>query len=427
MRNSSINENSDFKDDFANILQAVTFKDAESKVHQIKYRQGDNRYTNYFRNFKYFYEMAEELSPTQLKNVAKTITKKCEIIEVKSWNVEQAINMFNSLNSDGLPLRDADIISAQLYAKASKDEVSDEFNKLWKDLLQLTGELDKQGIATIDTILLQHMYYERASRKEILTEGGSIDVTTPGVRRYFKDINSDLLNHPIDLSEKMVSLARKWLKLTDYPLAQTLFKFNRNAKTFFAGYLYRFEEDALSEDNTRVVLECMLRLFAILEVVDVGFSSNCFKTFLFGEEIKFLDPTVAVSEIKEDFDKHIAKNWEKEDIKTALLVSESQALVYLNELLFAREHIMSFRIGEKCDIEHIMPTSGKSLAAIRNDAGFNNIEDFEATANKLGNKILLEAKINRGLGNDWFRWKVTSSLNDKTGYIDSKYPFAQCS
>lgn len=54
-------------------------------------------------------------------------------------------------------------------------------------------------------------------------------------------------------------------------------------------------------------------------------------------------------------------------------------------------------------------------------AGYNRFYDF---VNKLGNKVLLEEKINRTIGNEWFRTKVSTKLADKTGYIDSNYPIA---
>ena len=58
--------------------------------------------------------------------------------------------MFNSLNSDGLPLYDSDIISAKLYAEAEKSKVGDEFTKRWKELIELIDELKQSGIANID-------------------------------------------------------------------------------------------------------------------------------------------------------------------------------------------------------------------------------------------------------------------------------------
>ena len=71
-----------------------------------------------------------------------------------------------------------------------------------------------------------------------------------------------------------------------------------------------------------------------------------------------------------------------------------------------------------------MPASGKNLSVIRTDAGIESDEEFRNLVNKLGNKILLENKINRTIGNEWFSTKVSNNLGNKTGYIDSKYPIA---
>ena len=149
-----------------------------------------------------------------------------------------------------------------------------------------------------------------------------------------------------------------------------------------------------------------------------------FKTFLFGEEVKFVDPTVSADDIKADFDKHISDKWSPDTIKAAILDYDKNMLVYLNEYLFAQAHDMEFSIGTKYDIEHIMPYSGKNLLEIRKDAGIDSEEEFKSIVNKLGNKILLEEKINRSIGNEWFRTKVSTKLNNKTGYIDSVYPIA---
>ncbi len=52
-------------------------------------------------------------------------------------------------------------------------------------------------------------------------------------------------------------------------------------------------------------------------------------------------------------------------------------------------------------------------------------EEFKSIVNKLGNKILLEEKINRTIGNEWFRTKITQDVKDRIGYKDSCYPIAQ--
>lgn len=38
---------------------------------------------------------------------------------------------------------------------------------------------------------------------------------------------------------------------------------------------------------------------------------------------------------------------------------------------------------------------------------------------------ILESNINRAIGNDWFRTKISTTIFDKTGYKDSIYPSAK--
>ena len=423
LENFSINEQ--YKTELSTILQATDYASAEARVIKIKYKQKDNRYTNFFRNFKFFYGKISELSDSQLNSIAKSITDNCEVIEIKSWQVEQAITMFNSLNSDGLPLYDSDIISAKLYAEAEKRGKEKEFADLWKQLNNCINELGSTRIADINSILMQYMYYIRTVNKETISETGAINVTTPGLRRYFTEINKMPITDPIGMCSDMVKLAKVWKKVSEYPQMKVLLKFNENTKLFLASYFFRFDEDNITEELVEPILECLLRLFSLLELVDVGYSSKYFKTFLFGAEVKLVSKSTTVDAITQDFNEHIRSNWDKETIWAALHDYDGNVLVYLNEFLFAKEKGLSFTLGTKYDIEHIMPYSGNNLQEIRKDAEIDSEEEFYDVVNKLGNKILLEEKINRAIGNEWFRTKVSTKLENKTGYIDSKYPIAR--
>ena len=423
LENFSINEQ--YKTELSTILQATDYASAEARVIKIKYKQKDNRYTNFFRNFKFFYGKISELSDSQLNSIAKSITDNCEVIEIKSWQVEQAITMFNSLNSDGLPLYDSDIISAKLYAEAEKRGKEKEFADLWKQLNNCINELESTRIADINSILMQYMYYIRTVNKETISETGAINVTTPGLRRYFTEINKMPITDPIGMCSDMVKLAKVWKKVSEYPQMKVLLKFNENTKLFLASYFFRFDEDNITEELVEPILECLLRLFSLLELVDVGYSSKYFKTILFGAEVKLVSKSTTVDAITQDFNEHIRSNWDKETIWAALHDYDGNVLVYLNEFLFAKEKGLSFTLGTKYDIEHIMPYSGNNLQEIRKDAEIDSEEEFYYVVNKLGNKILLEEKINRAIGNEWFRTKVSTKLENKTGYIDSKYPIAR--
>ena len=423
LENFSINEQ--YKTELSTILQATDYASAEARVIKIKYKQKDNRYTNFFRNFKFFYGKISELSDSQLNSIAKSITDNCEVIEIKSWQVEQAITMFNSLNSDGLPLYDSDIISAKLYAEAEKRGKEKEFSDLWKQLNNCINELESTHIVNINSILMQYMYYIRTVNKETISETGAINVTTPGLRRYFTEINKMPITDPIGMCSDMVKLAKVWKKVSEYPQMKVLLKFNENTKLFLASYFFRFDEDNITEELVEPILECLLRLFSLLELVDVGYSSKYFKTFLFGAEVKLVSKSTTVDAITQDFNEHIRSNWDNETIWAALHDYDGNVLVYLNEFLFAKEKGLSFTLGTKYDIEHIMPYSGNNLQEIRKDAEIDSEEEFYGVVNKLGNKILLEEKINRAIGNEWFRTKVSTKLENKTGYIDSKYPIAR--
>lgn len=157
---------------------------------------------------------------------------KCQIIEIKSWQIEQAITMFNSLNSTGMPLSDADIISAQLFSKAP-DEI--DFKAIWEPIIRQADELAQKKVINIDSVLQQFMYINRAKGREY--ETGQLN--TPGVRKYYTVIKPELLNDPIDICAKFDRILKIWSQIQVYPLTKLLLKFNENFKLFLISYLFR--------------------------------------------------------------------------------------------------------------------------------------------------------------------------------------------
>jgi len=431
IENLSINEQ--FKGELGQIIESIDFTSAEQSVYKIPHKQKDNRYSKHFRNFKFFYNKLNDKSESQLNKFAKIFLGNCQVIEIRSWQIEQAITMFNSLNSTGLPLADADIISALLYSNSGDDK--EKFKEQWKSLIKLANELYTRKIIDIDSVLQQFMYINRAINKEYVNtkEDGkeSVDVTTPGLRKYYKDedeygIKSPrrLLSNPLQLCSNLNKIAIIWNDITDYPIVKLLLKFNENAKLFLSSYLYRYDLPDIKEEKVLEICECLLRLFTILELSDSGYSSAKFKTFLFSENIKLVDKNIGVEIIKEDFNDHIKKNWKEKDLKQEIFQYDKNILVYLNEYLYAKYKEFSFVFTENVNIEHIMPASGRNIETIRQDAGIKDIVEFHSTVNKLGNKILLEEDINKSIGNEWFKTKKQTSINNKSGYKDSKYAIA---
>lgn len=415
LENKSINEL--YKDDFQNIIEAETYIEAEKAVHKISRKQKDNKYTNFFRNFKYFYEKLLLYSESNLNNFAKIFLGKCQIIEIKSWQIEQAITMFNSLNSTGMPLSDADIISAQLF---SKEDDKDTFIEKWQGITLLANQLSQRKVMNIDAVLQQFMYINRAKNNHY----GLNQVTTPGIRKYYTIEHSELLNEPMALCDSFEKILNTWNKIKDYPIIKLLLKFNENFKMFLMAYLYRFDVNDLCPEDVQPIAECLLRLFAIIEVGDVGFSSSNFKTFLFNENFRLVDGNYDIYKIESDFSKHIEVTWKKEDVLDYLKEYDKNILVFLNEYLYAKEQNRNFDFDDRVNVEHIMPASGHNIEAIRMDAHIKTKEEFDALANLLGNKILLEEDINKSISNDWFKTKKGSTIQSKRGYKGSRYGMA---
>lgn len=283
------------------------------------------------------------------------------------------------------------------------------------------SELEEKNVINIDGILQEYMYIKRAVDKEYISEGQSVDVSTPGIRRYYTELKKELIEEPLKLTSRFLKLAKIWDRIKDYLIVQLAFKFNENIKTYLISYLYRFEVEEISEKSVSDFLTNLLKLFVLLELVDTGFSSAKFKIFLFGLNVKLVDKNAELDKIQYEIKKHIEKNWIKDDIRTAVLEYTKNPLVYLDEYITCKKYGQKFTLPEKYEIEHIMPRSGRNLEQIRKDAGLNELEEFLDTVNKLGNKILLEENINRALGNDWFSSKLKSSIKEKKGYRDSVF------
>ena len=415
LENQSINEL--YKDDFQKIIEAETYNDAEKTVYKIPRKQKDNKYTNFFRNFKYFYEKLSLYSESNLNNFSKIFLGKCQIIEIKSWQIEQAITMFNSLNSTGMPLSDADIISAQLF---SKEVNKDAFIDKWQVITVLANQLSQRKVMNIDAVLQQFMYINRAKNNHY----GLNQVNTPGIRKYYTLEHSELLNSPMLLCESFEKILHIWNKIKDYPVIKLLLKFNENFKMFLIAYLYRFDVDNICAEDVQPIAECLLRLFAIIEVGDVGFSSSNFKTFLFNENFRLVDDSYDMEQIESDFNKHIDATWNKGNVIAYLKEYDKNILVFLNEYLYAKEQNRNFDFDERVNIEHIMPASGHNIEAIRTDAHIKSKEEFDDLVNLLGNKILLEEDINKSISNDWFKTKKGSTIQSKRGYKGSRYGMA---
>ena len=402
-----------YPDQMKVILNGNDFDEIKDSVQKIKHKKNDNRYTNHFRNFKFFYERITDMHDSELKEFAKTVLDKSQVIEIRSWNVDMATAMFNALNSTGLPLYDADIISAAMHSNAGDRKA--EFVEKWRTLRQRVDALEKSGVLNMDKMLIEYMYIQRSLNNDN-------DTTTPGMRRYFTNINPALLRRPMEMCADLEKIVAIWEKIAKWAPIVVLGRLNENYKMFLISYLFKFDLEDVTYERVMQMADLLMKLFAVMTATGTAYSSAKVKTFLFEENMKLVKDT-DLAEVSQDFTKHVTKEWSKQSVFDYLMGYRGYDLVYLNEYLYARAHGIVLDIDKNVTVEHIMPQSGRNISIIRKDAGIDTVEEFNDIVEMLGNKILLEANINTSIGNEWFKTKKNNTIPDN-GYKDSKYPIA---
>lgn len=417
--NRSINENKVFLEDFAKIIHGLSADDIERNVYRIPRRTAFNtKYTNFYKNFRIFYNEFSQMESSVLNNFAKTFLGKCQVIQINSWNFEQAVAMFNSLNSDGLPLTDADIISAQLFANVDKENLGD-FTARWEEIIDRTARLEREIGVDLTAVLAQLMYIDRATNFE-----NKANMVVVGLRKFYSEgsakteeyTNPRLAKNPFAMVESIEKIIASWEKISEMPALKILLKFSNLALYFLATFMFNREFDAA---KTRDFIDELLRLFALQQTTHQSFSSRAFKQFLLPENMKIVRADTDLAEISGDFRRNIQANFSRDDIRKQLIENTTQnnAFVWLNDYLYAAQQRTEFVIPRNTDVEHIMPQDAKNSENIRLDAEIS-ADDFKIYINKLGNKMLLESSLNRKIGEAWFKSK-------QLDYAKSAFPLAQ--
>lgn len=433
--------------DLYKILRLRRFEDAENEDSEDKVsvinRQGlsrnsPKRFTLFYRNFKNFYiKLCEILpKPENLYAWVDFFLKKCQIIQINSKEVGQAISMFNALNSKGMNLSDSDLVCSYLAVKAKEINKKQEgyckiFEEKWEKFVHSVSELpvlakgrnsDEKDAEKRKSILNQYMYYVRACDKETDSVSSVRDFYNTKIEKAKK---SSVNFEPLPTCEALIKITQIWEIILEFPVVNILLKLNSNAQYFLISYLFKYELNDITIEIVNDIAENLMRLFAILRINSDSYSKSEFKGWLFTNNVEFVKPNNE-KHIKQAFRRHIEKDFNKKEIMENLRIEIDNSIVFLKEYLFAKEHdkLDKFDLLPTTEIEHIMPQSGDKYEDIPEDAGLSE-EEFPLYLNKLGNKILLEANINKHISNNWFRQKKTKKVSDKAGYKNSKYPIAR--
>lgn len=399
--NDSISEL--YASDMSTILISEDLETIKSSIIKIYKRQKDNKYTNFYKNFRYFYNYCKNLTNTQVRDFTEHFIKYCQVITITSYNTDQAINIFNSLNGTGVPLTPIEVIVSKTTANAADRKV---FEANWQEIVKKTdnSRLDLNSLMT-------HYIFVK------LSEQNGAERRNPGIRTFFGK-NKSLLTDDLRFTEDLDKILNNVNNFYDTELGQVLDKFNSNLKSFVSSFLFFRTKNEY--------LMYLLKIGVLLELTEYSYSHRFFKGFLESINIKYSQVSnITEADLIAEIKQHITTSFNKSDIEQTLKESGvSTPIIYLNEFLYSIEKGFKFNLSGNVDIEHIMPQSGLNRENIMKDAGFSNPDEFCEYAEKLGNKIMLESEINRGVGDAWFRTKKENNITSHHGYIGSQYHIA---
>ena len=254
--NDSISEKYAF--DMQTILLGRNFEEIKQNVHQIYRRQKDNRYTNFYKNFRYFYNTCKELSVINCINFANHFIKNCQVITITSFNTDQAINIFNSLNGTGVPLTPIEVIVSKTTASAADRKT---FENNWQEIVEWA---DKSNL-DLNTLMTHYIFTK-------LSQQNGTDRWNPGIRAFFNK-NKELLNDDVVFTDDLKKILNTYLLTSETSIGRVVSQLNGNLRPFVSSYLF-FRDD-------KRYIEYLMRIGILIELSELSYSHRLFKSIHF--------------------------------------------------------------------------------------------------------------------------------------------------
>lgn len=376
-----------------------------------------NNNSNYAKNYIFFYEKLREFivnEPLLFEKLCEMfLQKKLFVLLVVCDSQESAMTIFNTLNSRGLPLSNADILKGYIYKKVKNKE---KFANDWKDIESKIEESD--NIKDLDFLFLQYMHIIRAENEDTNT-------TTQGVLPFFtktdkKEYYGALQNwlYKPETIPFISNLADFWIKPKNYLSEKSsryisiLNLFQNDTWKFFVSYLVWKNKDCFNDnfDKDKFSKEFDEYLPKLIKVITLQFinnnaSTNVIKDIVFKMNVSLKKkenfPEIQQSIPEEKIFLGIMKNFDTRKIKYILFL---YAYIYSE----FKEDINASDL----EVEHILPKEWQNM-----DVSDFDEESHKKYVEKIGNKILLDKKSNIKCSNNFFAKKqeIYKKIYDK-GY-----------
>lgn len=372
------------KDEFLTILRTGEVKKEQKST--------------YAQNYRFFQKQIDEFLhkyPAFFAYLPQRIMNNCILLPIEAESQDTALRIFSTLNDRGLPLSDSDIFKAQFYKYYSSKGEKDKFIQRWKALEEKTEKIFHPISGTpMDELFTRYMYYIRAAR-------GQSDTTTIALRKFYEYDKYSLMYKDETLSD-LEKLADFWNDVANQDVEKFSIRILRRlfVLNFAPNGMWRYitsvyfmknkdAEGYLDDEPFFYFLNIITAFIWAYSVYKPGV--NSLRTPVYAEMLKIVDgKSVDFANFK--FDKQQISNmfrdynfYNMRPITKSMLTwwayqDDAQELMSLETML---------------DIEHIL---AKNRVTPENITDKGNVE-------KLGNKAILEKRINIRATDNWFSEK----------------------
>ena len=410
------NENKRLKEMIGNcIWQVNRYGDTQTDLLRISSKVADNEdrisfnnillsgvitddKSNYAQNYQFFQKKISELSQNgteKIKSFPAALLHNCAVIYIEAAKQEDALRIFSTLNDRGLPLSDTDIFKAEMYKYVENKTA---FVEKWKELEEKSKDCFTSANNPMDELFTNYMYFLRAKE-------GNVKTTTIALRKYFekdkysalkKDDTLDDLEVLVDFWNKVNGLHEDFSDEVRKRLYVLKYAPNR-MWTNFASVYYMHNRDNFFENKQDDFKEFLDKSIAFFwGAVVNGTSLGSIKNPIFKAMKDIVDDNeITLTEFSEE---GIKSSLEYYDFRNGRPITKAMLTWWA-----VIENGENLDLRKEYDIEHIYAKK------LYDDIG--GLKD-KKTLELLGNKSLLEKRINVRVSDNWFEVKCTM----KNGY-----------
>jgi len=400
-------------------IESLVATEEDNDVFHNILKTGDSKERakdKYSTNYRFFETKWEEFAKDNLNwnELCVTILHKCIILPIECNTSETALTIFSTLNDRGMPLADSDIFKAKIYKSIPADGKG-KFTETWKELATICDESKESGLSINDVF----RYYSHVLRAQKGDKSKEI-----GLRKFY---GNDRLND-ISTMKNVVVIAKLWqsINLGKTPDSQEGYEISTDARQYLhclskypndfwkyattVFFMKNRGSDSFDDDFVRFLKKMIAFLFTKFLISP---TVNAIKDDIFTACTHLWNENEF--RVKSEFSEF---NWES----VSQRMGESYGLRFSTALLLLDAYLHPSQkelILEKCQIEHIFPKKWQGT----NYNGWNE-KEAERYLDQLGNKVIIEKRVNIQAGNGYFgKKKMKYQESQIARVLDlAKYP-----